>query len=91
MDYSAQIAVIIGKPLTFRHYPYPYTLHLHCTLDMGFSISSIQGTYLSGINACLNPLALPLGYLYPIFIFILIFPDSLRLSFFSTPRCMGLQ
>lgn len=28
---------------------------------------------LSGINVFLNPLALPLGYLYPIFIFILIF------------------
>lgn len=25
MDYRTQIAVIIGKPLTFRHYPYPHT------------------------------------------------------------------
>jgi len=43
MDYSAQIAVIIGKPLTFRHYPYPYMLYR--TLDMGFRIYSIQRTY----------------------------------------------
>lgn len=34
MDYSAQIAVIIGKTLTFRHYPYPFVLY--ATLDMGF-------------------------------------------------------
>lgn len=37
MDYSAQIAVIIGKPLTFRHYAYPY-IHIvsvsYC-LDLG--------------------------------------------------------
>lgn len=39
---------------------------------------------LSGINTFLNPLALPLGYLYPIFIFTLIFPDSLCLLFLHT-------
>lgn len=78
MDYSTQIAVIIGKPLTFRHYPYPYSRY--GTLDMGFTV--YWEHMLSRINACLNPLALPSGYLYPIFIFILIFPDSL--FFFRT-------
>lgn len=82
MDYSAQIAVIIGKPLTFRHYPYPCSRYN--TLDMGFTV--YWEHMLSRINVCLNPLVLPSGYLYPIFIFILI---SLIPSFSSAPRCMG--
>lgn len=67
------------------------SIPLYSTWDMGFRIYSIQGTYCtpSGINACLNPLALPLGYLYPIFIFVLIFPDSLCLSFFLHTKVYG--
>lgn len=53
---------------------------------------------LSGINACLYPLALPLGYLYPIFIFIHVFSDSLSLfslhqgvRVYSNVECMGTE
>lgn len=68
-------------------------LHTHCIVLWTWDLQStvFREHMLSGMNDCLNPLALPLGYLYPIFIFILIFPDSLCLSSLSTPRCMGLQ
>lgn len=82
MDYSTQIAVIIGKPLTFRHYPYPFSLY--STLDMGFRFYRIQGTHAVWNKRLLNPLALPLGYLYPIFIFTHIYPDSLFFFFLYT-------
>lgn len=85
MDYSPQIAVIIGKPLTFRHYPYPFSLY--STLDMGFRFYRIRGTHAVWNKRLLNPLALPLGYLYPIFIFIHIYPDSL---FFFPPLHQGV-
>lgn len=64
MDYSAKIAVIIGKPLTFRHYPYPYTLYR--TLDMGYRIYSIRGTYAAQNKRSLNStrLALRLSFSY---------------------------
>lgn len=44
MDYRTQIAVIIGKPLTFRHYPYSYD-SVHHALDVGFRIYVILETY----------------------------------------------
>lgn len=91
MDCSAQRAVTIGKPLTFQQYPYHYT---HCnflwTWDSG---STVYGGHAMCNNRLLTVhlLALRLGYHYPVFIFILIFPDSLCLTFFSTQRCMDLQ
>lgn len=83
MDYRTQIAVIIGKPLTFRHYPYPHPQPVCMVLwtwDLGYS-TVFRKHMLSGISVFLNPLALPLGYLFPIFIFILIFLHS---HFFHT-------
>lgn len=68
-------------------------LHTHCIVLWTWDLQStvFREHMLSGMNACLNPLALPLGYLYPIFIFILVFPESLCLPSLSAPRCMGLQ
>lgn len=45
------------------------------TWDLGYTV--YREHMLSGINGCLNPLAFPSGYLYPIFIFICVFLDSL--------------
>lgn len=56
MDYTAQIAIIIGKTLTFRHYPYPFVLY--GILDVGFFFFSyfffLQKTRkrARGINTC---------------------------------------
>ena len=74
MDYSTQIAVIIGKPLTFRHYPYT---SLYSTLDMGFRFYSIQGTYAEWNKRLLKSTCLALRlylsyiYFYPHFFLIL--------------------
>ena len=61
-------------------------LHTVCivlwTWDLGYTV--YREHMLNRINTCLNPLALPLGYLYPIFIFIHIFPDSLCFFFLHT-------
>lgn len=67
--------------------PSPTAQMVLWTWDLGYN-TVVRKNMLSKINILLNPLALPLGYLYPIFIFILI---SLRSPVFSTPRCMGLQ
>lgn len=93
MDYSAQIEVIIGKPLTFRHYPYPYMLYR--TLDMGFRIYSIQGTYAEHNKRSVKPtrLALRLSlsyiYFYPHFPCASLFSLHQGVWAYSNAECMG--
>lgn len=60
--------------------PSPTARMVLWTWDLGYS--TVFSKHMpSGINVFLNPLALPLGYLYPIFIFILI---SLHSRFLHT-------
>lgn len=67
-------------------------------MDTGWRIYLIEGTYAERISTRLNPAALPLGYIYPIFIFTT-FAQILFLSLFSrhqgvwarsNAECMGM-
>lgn len=58
-------------------------------MDTGWRIYLIEGTYAERISTRLNPAALPLGYIYPIFIFTT-FAQILFLSFFLDTKVYGL-
>lgn len=75
--------VIIGKPLTFRYYPYPDTTpyitrmpHLHYTVRKT-GIGHRTETLSININVHLNHLAYPPGHVVVVFFFVFFFPPPM--------------